>query len=246
MTKNNLTQKTSISVFFPCYNDAKSIGRLVLDAQRVLTGLVKDWEILVVNDGSTDDSLRVLNELRVSVPRLKIIQHVQNKGYGAALRSGFEAATKSLVFYTDGDGQYDVKELAVLVPLMTPEIDFVNGIKMSRRDPTYRIVLGNWYSLMARWMFWLPIFDVDCDFRLIRRSTLRKISLTSNSGSICIELVKKAELAGARFRQVSIHHHERKHGVSQFFRIDRLFYTFCEVFVLWLEAVPRQYLAKHA
>lgn len=234
-------QKQSISVFFPCYNDAKSIGRLVLDAQKTLSTLVDDWEIIVVNDGSTDESLAVLEKLGQTVPRLKIIHHPQNRGYGSALRSGFSAARKTLVFYTDGDGQYDVKELSVLFPLMTEEIDFVNGIKMSRKDPTYRIFLGNWYSLIARWLFWLPIYDVDCDFRLIRRSILRKISLTSSSGSICIELVKKAELAGARFRQVSVHHFERKFGQSQFFRVDRLLYTFREVLGLWvkLTILPR-------
>lgn len=228
-------QQNSISVFFPCYNDAKSISGLVLDAQKTLVTLVDDWEIIVVDDGSTDDSLAVLEGLTRSMPRLKIIKHPQNRGYGAALRSGFAAARKSLVFYTDGDGQYDAKELGVLYPLMTKEIDFVNGIKISRKDPTYRIVLGNWYSLAARWMFWLPIYDVDCDFRLIRRPILKKIRLTCSSGSICIELVKKAELVGARFRQVSVHHFERKHGVSQFFRFDRLFYTFYEVIKLWLQ-----------
>ena len=232
-------QQNSVSVFFPCYNDAKSIGRLVMDAQKTLVALGRDWEIIVVNDGSTDDSRMVLESLRRTVLRLKVIHHPQNRGYGAALRSGFAAARKSLVFYTDGDGQYDAKELGVLFPLMTKEIDFVNGIKIGRKDPTYRIFLGNWYSLMARWMFWLPIYDVDCDFRLIRRSILKKISLTSSSGSICIELVKKAELSGARFRQVSIHHFERKHGTSQFFRIDRLFYTLYEVIVLWVQIGPK-------
>lgn len=228
-------QKTSITVFFPCYNDAKSIGRLVLEAQKTLKKLVDNWEIIVVNDGSTDGSATVLKELCRDVPRLRIITHKYNRGYGAALRSGFAAARKSLVFYTDGDGQYDVKELAILLPLMTRGIDFVNGIKMVRKDPTYRIFLGNWYSLVARWMFWLPIYDVDCDFRLIRRTILRKLSFISNSGSICIELVKKAELAGAIFRQVSVHHYERKHGVSQFFRADRLFNTFYEVIIFWFQ-----------
>lgn len=226
-------KKTSISVFFPCYNDARSIGKLVVDAASVLGKLVNDWEIIVVNDGSTDESAEVLKNLQKTVPRLRVITHHQNRGYGAALRSGFAAAKKQLIFYTDGDGQYDARELEILLPLLTREIDFVNGIKMNRRDPTYRVVLGNWYSLAARWLFWLPIYDVDCDFRLIRASVLKKIKLTSSSGSICIELVKKAQLAGARFRQVSVHHYERKYGTSHFFRIDRLFFTLWQVIDLW-------------
>ncbi len=226
---------TGISVFFPCYNDAKSIGTLVSDAASVLRKLCNDWEIIVVNDGSTDESASVLAHLAKSLPQLRIITHLRNQGYGAALRSGFIAARKPYIFYTDGDGQYDVKELAILLPLMTKEIDFVNGIKISRKDPTYRVVLGNWYSLVARWLFWLPIYDVDCDFRLIRASVLRKIKLTSNSGAICVELVKKAQRAGARFRQVSVHHFERRHGASQFFRIDRLLTTLGELVRLRME-----------
>ena len=226
-------QDKSISVFFPCYNDAKSIGRLVLDAQKTLSTIVNDWEIIVVNDGSTDESAAVLAKLVRAVPRLRIISHERNKGYGAALRSGFAAASKSLIFYTDGDGQYDVRELSTLLPLMTVDTDFVNGIKINRKDPTYRVVLGNWYGFIARWIFWLPIYDVDCDFRLIRRSIIRKISLVSNSGAICVELVKKSQLAGARFRQVSVHHYERKFGTSRFFRISALIQTFGEIIMLW-------------
>jgi glycosyltransferase involved in cell wall biosynthesis len=226
---------TSVSVFFPCYNDAKSIGKLVFDAAGVLRPLVKDWEIIVVNDGSTDESGAVLANLEKKLSRLRVITHEKNKGYGAALRSGFSAARKRLIFYTDGDGQYDPKELAVLIPLMTKEIDFVNGIKISRKDPTYRVVLGNWYSLLARWIFWLPIYDVDCDFRLIRASVLKKITLVSNNGAICVELVKKAQRAGARFRQVSVHHFERRHGNSQFFRVNRLLTTLGELARLRIE-----------
>ncbi len=226
-----------VSVFFPCYNDAKSIGGLVRDAHLILSRSLRDWEIIVINDGSTDDSARVLQELASRMPKLRIITHEGNKGYGAALRSGFDAAKKNLVFYTDGDGQYDAKDLAILLPLMTNDIDFVNGIKMGRQDPTYRIVLGNWYSLLARWMFWLPIYDVDCDFRLIRRSVLKKISLKSSSGAICVELVKKAERAGARFRQVSVHHYERRFGSSQFFRAGRLISTLFELLRLWFRVM---------
>lgn len=227
-------RKHSISVFFPCYNDAKSIGRLVLDAQKTLNGLTEDWEIIVVNDGSTDDSLTVLEKLRRRCPRLRIINHLQNKGYGAALRSGFAASSKSLVFYTDGDGQYDAKGLAELLPLMTKNADFINGIKMNRKDPTYRVVIGNWYSFIARWVFWLPIYDVDCDFRLIRRSILKRINLVSNSGAICVELVKKSQCAGARFRQVSVRHYERKFGSSQFFRASRILLTAYELVRIWM------------
>jgi glycosyltransferase involved in cell wall biosynthesis len=212
-----------------------TIGDLVVEAERQLQQLSEDFEIIVVNDGSTDDSARVLGELAARMPRLKVITHEKNRGYGGALRSGFAAATKDLVFYTDGDGQYDVRELPVLLMLLTDDTDFVNGIKMTRQDPAYRVHAGNIHRFVTRWLFWLPIHDVDCDFRLIRRRILDRIELRSNSGSICVELVKHAQRAGAGFREVSVHHYARKWGQSQFFRPGRILRTYLHIAVIWIE-----------
>src|ERR1700752_1639462 len=107
--------KPSISAFFPCYNDAKTIGDRVTKADRVIGGRTDDYEIIVVNDGSKDESASVLAALTTQVPRLRVVHHLINRGYGAALRSGFDHATKELVFYTDGDGQYDVNEIPILL-----------------------------------------------------------------------------------------------------------------------------------
>jgi glycosyltransferase involved in cell wall biosynthesis len=204
--------RPSISAFFPCYNDSNTIGALVIEAERQLQQLTDDYEIIVVNDGSSDNSADVLRALAAAVPRLRVVTHERNRGYGGALRSGFAAATKDLVFYTDGDGQYDVRELPILVMLLTDDTDFVNGIKMRRQDPTYRIHAGNLHRFFMRWLFWLPIDDVDCDFRLVRRRILEDIDLHSTSGSICVELVKHAQRAGAQFREVSVHHYARQYG----------------------------------
>jgi glycosyltransferase involved in cell wall biosynthesis len=227
--------RPSISVFFPCYNDAETIGQLVLDAEAALRTLTEDYQIVVVNDGSSDRSAEVLRELQTRVSRLEVVTHPQNRGYGGALRSGFAASKKDLVFYTDGDGQYDVKEMPLLVMLLSDDVDFVNGVKMMRQDPGYRIFAGNLHKFFTRWVFWLPITDVDCDFRLVRRRILDKIQLTSNSGSICSELVKKAERAGATFREVSVHHYARRSGGSQFFRPGRIVKTYADLAVLWLK-----------
>jgi len=225
----------SITAFFPCYNDGKIIGDLVLEAERQLQQLTDDYEIIVVNDGSTDDSAAVLRALEPRVPRLKVVTHQRNRGYGGALRSGFAAATKDVVFYTDGDGQYDVRELPVLLMLLTDDTDFVNGIKMTRQDPSYRVHIGNLHRFVMRWSFWLPVNDVDCDYRLIRRSILDRIELRSNSGSICVELVKNAQRAGAEFREVSVHHYARKWGESQFFRPGRILRTYLDLAGIWLQ-----------
>jgi glycosyltransferase involved in cell wall biosynthesis len=227
--------RPSISVFFPCYNDAATIGRLVRDAVCQLQQLTDDYEVVVVNDGSRDNSAEVLQAVQAEVPALRVITHPVNRGYGGALRSGFTAATKDLVFYTDGDGQFDVKELPVLLMLMTEDTHFVNGIKMARGDAALRIHAGNVHKFLMRWSFWLPVIDVDCDFRLIRRSVLDRIVLRSNSGSICVELVKHAQRAGAQFREVSVHHYPREFGESQFFRPARILRTYVDLAMMWVE-----------
>ncbi len=227
--------RPSISAFFPCYNDSNTIGALVEEADRQLRQLTDDYEIIVVNDGSADNSAEVLRQLAERVPRLKVVTHERNRGYGGALRSGFAAATKELVFYTDGDGQYDVRELPVLVMLLTDDTHFVNGIKMTRQDPSYRVHLGHLHQFFMRWLFWLPILDVDCDFRLIRRHMLERVELRSTSGSICVELVKHAQRAGAQFREVSVHHYPRRFGQSEFFKPGKILSTYLHLAVMWLE-----------
>jgi glycosyltransferase involved in cell wall biosynthesis len=234
-------KKPNISVFFPCYNDQHTIGGLVEDAIVILQGIADRFEVIVVEDGSTDGSKKVLEGLRGKYPLIfRPIYHKHNRGYGGALKSGFAKARYDLVFYTDGDGQYDVKELPLLLSLMTKDVNFINGIKMERQDYGYRVILGNFYALLMRWAFLLPVFDVDCDFRLIRRSLAKKLKLKSDSGSICVELVKKAQKAGAKFRQVSVHHFPRKFGGSQFFNFRHLFKTFRELGPLWVKLMLKE------
>ena len=226
--------RPSISAFFPCYNDERTIAGLVRETEAQLRCATDDYEIIVVNDGSRDGSARVLAELAQEMPRLRVITHETNRGYGGALRSGFAAATKDLVFYTDGDGQYDVKEIPIMLALLVDDTDFVNGMKMTRSDPAYRVFIGNLHKFVTRWAFWLPIDDVDCDYRLMRRSVLDRIALQSNSGSICVELVKRAQRAGAQFRQVSVRHYSRQFGSSQFFRPGRILKTYADLAGMWL------------
>ena len=237
----------SLSVFFPAYNDAPSLPSLIAKTFDTLDPLVEDFEVIAVNDGSYDNTGEVLEELRARyAPRMRVITHENNRGYGGALRSGFAAATKDLVFYTDGDGQYDVSELPKLLELMTDDVGLVNGYKLERNDPRHRIWIGHTYNRLARFMFRIRIRDVDCDFRLIRRSLLEEIRLFSTSGTICVELVRKLELSGCRVVEVGVHHYPRLHGRSQFFRfrsllktlyqLAKLYVGFCLLFALnWCE-----------
>ena len=225
----------SLSIFFPCYNDGQTIGSLVIEADKTAQELTNDYEIIVIDDGSTDNSQEVLRELSSKYRCLRIISHNTNKGYGGALKSGFANAIKNLIFYTDGDGQYDVRELKILYKAMLEETDIVNGYKIERNDPFYRIIIGKIYLFLTRLLFNFKIRDVDCDFRLIRKEALRGIDLIHNSGVICLELVKKMENKNCLFAEAPIHHYFRTHGKSQFFNFRRLFKTGVEILVLWKE-----------
>lgn len=225
-----------ISVFFPAYNDEASIAGLVGDALAVLPGLAEEFEVIVVDDGSTDGTAAVLDGLALADPRVRVVRHEVNRGYGAALRTGFASATKELVFYTDGDGQYDVRELAHLRPLLTAGVDIVNGYKIQRADVWRRKALGAAYNRLAHLLFNIPIRDVDCDFRLLRRRAVEGLELVSSSGSICVELVHKLHRAGRVFAEVPVHHYPRAHGRSQFFTLRRVGRTALDLLGLWLKA----------
>jgi glycosyltransferase involved in cell wall biosynthesis len=228
----------SLSVFFPAYNDAPSLPGLLAKTFAALAAHVADYEVIVVDDGSRDDTAAVLERLRgLYSPRLRVVTHPQNRGYGGALRSGFEAATKEFVFYTDGDSQYDVGELPRLLELVGPDTGLVNGYKLERHDPAHRIWIGKTYNFCARLLFGIRIRDIDCDYRLIRRALLERIHLTSTSGTICVELVRKLEMTGCGVVETGVHHYARLYGKSQFFRVRSLATTLYELARLWVRVV---------
>ena len=228
----------SLSVFFPAYNDAPALPSLVSAAFALLEQRVEDFEVIVVNDGSQDDTGSVLEGLRLRHgERLRIVTHERNRGYGAALRSGFDAARKELVFYTDGDGQYDIRELPSLLAQLALHTGFVNGYKLERHDPFHRVWIGKVYNSIARFLFGVEIRDIDCDYRLIRRQLVDAISLESTSGTVCVELVRKLEMTGWEFAEVGVHHYPRLYGRSQFFRLRSLFVTFFQLARLYANLV---------
>jgi len=234
----------SISIFFPAFNDEQTIGELVRDALAILPTFTDDYEVLVINDGSTDGTASLLDNLSKQDAHVRPIHHEANRGYGGALQSGFANATKEFVFYTDGDGQYDVRELARLLPLMKPGVDVVNGYKSKRADSLHRVIIGKIYNRTARLLFRLPIRDVDCDFRLIRRESLIHIGEISTSGAACLEMIRKLNSNGAVFAEVEVSHYPRLHGHSQFFTFQSLMRTAYDFFGLlgqaWVSAFSSQ------
>jgi glycosyltransferase involved in cell wall biosynthesis len=194
-----MTNVASISAVFPCYNDETTIGGLVDDVYDALAPLVGDVEVIVVNDGSADDSGAVLDRLAKERDWLQVIHHETNGGYGKALISGFTAAQNEWIFYTDGDAQYDASEAALLVPLATDDVDVVQGYKIGRGDSWYRKVIGRCYHHVVKLLFNLKVRDTDCDFRMFRRQLIVDRPLTSTTGVICVEMMRSFDRAGARF-----------------------------------------------
>ena len=236
---NGSTPKPGLSVFFPAYNDSGTIASLVITALHSARRLTDDFEVIVVNDGSADATAEIADELARTYPEVRVVHHERNRGYGGALRSGFAAATRDRVFYTDGDAQYDPAEMAVLWERMDPSVDLVNGYKISRSDPLHRIIIGRVYHHTVKLLFGLKVRDVDCDFRLMRRAIFEKVSLEKNSGVICLEMMKKVQDAGFRIAEVPVHHYHRAHGRSQFFNFRRLVRTGIDVAKLWYALVIR-------
>ena len=230
----------SISAFFPAYNDAATISSMVIATLLTLPKVTDDYEVIVVNDGSPDHTGEMLGELARVYPEVRIITHEKNRGYGGALMSGFAAATKSWIFYTDVDAQYDPRELPRLVAAVTGDCDVVNGYKIERFDPLHRVVIGRLYHHIVRLLFGFRLRDVDCDYRLIRRAVFDKVSLDSTSGTICLELVKKLQDLGFRFKEVPVHHYHRAHGKSQFFNFPRLIKTAKQLMGLWWVLVVKK------
>jgi glycosyltransferase involved in cell wall biosynthesis len=229
----------TLSVFFPCYNDAETIEAVVRRAETALGPVLDDLEIIVVDDGSVDRSLEVLRDLERELPNLHVVAHASNRGYGGALITGFAAAKHEWIFYTDGDGQYDPGEALTLISAVEPSTDIVQGWKISRSDSWYRKVIGRLYHHVVARAFSLRVRDTDCDFRLFRRALLEQVSLQSTSGVICVEMMQQFQVVGARFAEVPVHHYPRQHGRSQFFRLHHIARASKQLAQLWIRLILR-------
>ena len=245
MSEISGSKRPGLSVFFPAYNDSGTIASMVIRAVQAAEALTPDYEVIVVNDGSVDATAEIADELARTYPHVRVIHHPKNRGYGGALQTGFRSATKEWIFYTDGDAQYDPAEMEVLWRRFGDEVDLVNGYKISRSDPLHRIVIGRVYHHTVKILFGLTVRDVDCDFRMMRRSIFDRVHLEKNSGVICLEMMKKITDAGFRIAEVPVHHYHRAYGKSQFFNFRRLFRTGIDVFKLWYALVVRREHTKH-
>lgn len=229
--------KPTISGFFPFLNDWGTIGSLVATLDSVLKKNTSNYEILIIDDGSNIRSKEILRDLKSVFKKVRIITHKVNRGYGGAIKSGIANSKMDWIFYTDGDAQYDPKELEILINCKKDKTDVVNGYKIKRADPWYRVVMGKMYHYFVKILFDTPIRDTDCDFRLMRRSIFNNIKLESNSGLICTEMIKKISDGGFSFQEVGVHHYWRTSGKSQFFNIKRVSRVITGLLVLWYRLV---------
>lgn len=227
----------SVSIFYPCYNDWGTMGSMVMLTMETAEKLGLDYDVTLVDDGSGENTRDLLRVIEKRYPEVRVIRHEANRGYGGALRSGFAAATREWIFYTDGDAQYDVRELAVLMEHAHDDVDVVQGYKIARGDPLHRKIIGRIYHYIVKVAFGLKLRDVDCDFRLMRRSVFDKVQLQSDSGVICAEMMTKISRAGFRIAEVPVHHYERQHGKSQFFNFPRIFRVVRQLSMLWFRLV---------
>jgi glycosyltransferase involved in cell wall biosynthesis len=223
----------SISAVLPAYNEQEVITQTIEAVETGLARLSDDFEIIVVDDGSRDATAERLAELQVSYPRLRVVTHAQNRGYGAALASGFSAATKELVFLTDGDKQFDVAELSEFLPL-PDDVDLYVGYRQPRADPWVRRFYGWGWNELVRLLFGPTARDVDCAFKLFRREVWERTHVRSTGATFSAELLVKARHLGFRLRERPVRHYPRPAGSPTGARPSVIARAFKELFRLRL------------
>jgi glycosyltransferase involved in cell wall biosynthesis len=222
----------SISVFFPCYNEQDNITGVVENALSVLEKLGGDYEVIIVDDGSSDNTGQTADKLAGQNERVKAVHHEANLGYGAALQSGFRAARKALVFYTDGDGQFDINEMPPLLGLME-QYDIVSCYRLNRQDNLIRKINAWCWTKLVCLLFGMKIRDIDCAFKLYKREIFDNIKLVSTGALIDAEILSRAVRKGYRVVQEGVHHYPRTAGAQTGANLRVILRAFKELFGLW-------------
>jgi glycosyltransferase involved in cell wall biosynthesis len=222
----------SLSVFFPCYNERDNITRVTESAVAVLEQLQSDFEIIIVDDGSSDGTAEVAGNICTKDNRVRLIRHSENRGYGAALQSGFRASKKELIFYSDGDGQFDLKELPGLLNLIS-DYDIITGYRINRSDSFVRKLNGKCWTELCCLLFGLKVRDIDCAFKLYRREVFDNIEMVSTGALIDTEILARAARKGYRITEVGVHHYPRTAGQQTGADLKVIIRAFIELFRLY-------------
>jgi len=234
-TEGRSRTSLSVSAVLPAYNEAAIIERTVRHVADVLRTVAQDFEVIVSNDGSRDQTGAILADLQQRAPELHlhIVTHPTNRGYGAALASGFDAATKDLIFLTDGDKQFDVTELRGFLPAMDGQTDLVIGWRLKRADPPMRKLNALGWKLLVNTLFGYTARDVDCAFKLFRRRVWQSLTVYARGATFSAEFLIKARRLGFRVTELPVSHYPRTAGSPTGARLDVIVRAFVELFRLW-------------
>lgn len=201
----------SLSVFFPVYNEEANLELLIEKADRVVSTLANRYELLIINDGSTDDSLKIVRQLAHKYPHLKVISHPQNKGYGEALKTGIKNSHYEWIFWTDGDLQFDLAELANFIKV-TDYYQAILGYRKKRAEGLSRSLNANLFKLYIDLLFRLHVKDIDCAFKLIAAKPLKTLELTSGSAFTSAEILYRLKKQNIKFKEIAVQHYPRLYG----------------------------------
>lgn len=235
----------SISLVLPAYNEAENIEPMIAEAIPALEANADDYEIIVVDDGSSDETASVTKRVMEEHPHVRLIQHPVNQGFGAAVFSGFTNAVKDWIFYTDADRQFVLSELERFVPLMD-QADLIAGYRAPRRDPFLRVFYGKGWSMLCTLLFGYTVRDVDCGFKLFRREIIRELAprIASRGATFSIEWLVRAKRSGYRFVELPVTHRPRVAGSQTGANINVIVRAFRELvrvrLQLWREGKPTE------
>lgn len=223
---------TSLSIFFPCYNEAVNVGTMIEQAVKAAASYGVDYEIVVVDDGSKDNSADIVRSWSAKNPHVRLARHVRNLGYGAALRTGFKNVSKDLVLLTDGDNQFQISDIEKLLAKID-SCDAVVGYRIDRRDKSYRCLNGFLWTQACRRLFGLKVRDVDCAFKLFRKKYLEGLELKSNHLLIHAEILARLKKRGARVEEIGVAHYPRTAGTATATRLGSVLKSVRELLSLY-------------
>ncbi|MBU0517777.1 glycosyltransferase family 2 protein [bacterium] len=222
----------SLTLFFPCYNEEENVENAALAAIEAARLVTDDFEVIIVNDGSQDRTGEIADRVAQTHPEVRVIHHAQNRGYGAALQSGYHGAVKDAVFYTDGDLQFDIKEITKLWVLLG-EYDVVTGYRIKRMDPFIRKLNSFGWTSLTKLIFGLPVRDVNCAFKLFKREVIGNMVLESEGALIDAEVFARVKKAGYKIKEVGVNHYPRQAGTQTGAKPWVILMAFVELAKLW-------------
>jgi glycosyltransferase involved in cell wall biosynthesis len=224
-------QPLSLTIFFPCHNEEENVERVTRQAVEVGRSITDDLEVIIVDDGSSDRTGEIADELAAAIPEVRAVHNRPNRGYGGALQRGFAEASKNWIFYTDGDGQFDMNELPALIPLLE-EYDIVSCYRIDRKDPVMRKLNAFAWTMLVNALFRINLRDIDCAFKIYPKPFIDETELLSTGALIDTEMLAKARNRGLAIGQRGVHHYPRTAGEQSGADISVILRAFKELFKL--------------